>query len=137
MATYDEQGQRLHLLARMLTDDVELADQLVVGAVVGGRGPSEVQALSAVVYRSWADRRDRSSQAEPIDRPRADIVGQVHRLAANHRAALALCKYGDHDYRRAAVVMGLSAERVAQLLSEALWTLGSAAAQDAEPTSAA
>ncbi|WP_229054667.1 sigma-70 region 4 domain-containing protein [Aeromicrobium sp. Leaf350] len=135
--TYDEVGQRLYLLAGLLTDDDELAGRLVVRAVLAEPARSELQALSAAIYVAWMERWEPSWAVGAGAASSTGLVQQVHELPAEHRAALGLCRYGGHDYRRAAAVMGLAPERVAELLCEALRHLGTPAASGAEPSSAA
>ena len=126
MVTYDEFGQRLHLLASVLTDDADLADRLVIQAILAYESePSTLQELSAGVYVAWmawgnpplsADRLGGTSTG-------AKVLHEIRGLPADQRAALGLCKYGGHTYRRAAEVLGLAPDRVARLLGEALQSL--------------
>ena len=53
-STYKAYGKELHLLATVLTDDTELAQELVVQAIMTyGLGPSSLQELSSGVYVAW------------------------------------------------------------------------------------
>lgn len=126
---YDAFGQRLHLFATVLTDNPELADQLVIQSIVAHESESStLQELSAGVYVAWVawGRPPISSCGRPPTdaSPSAQMIEEIHELSEDQRVALGLCKYGGHTYRRAAEVLGLSPNRVASLLAEGLRCLG-------------
>ena len=99
-STYKAYGKELHLLATVLTDDTELAQELVVQAIMTyGLGPSSLQELSSGVYVAWIGWGSPALSGEPAGR------------------------YGGHTYRRAADVLGLAPELVARLLQDALSSL--------------
>lgn len=124
-STYKAYGKELHLLAMVLTDDTELAQELVVQAIMTyGLGPSSLQELSSGVYVAWIGWGSPALSGEPAGRStRAQMLHEIHGLPADQRAALGLCRYGGHTYRRAADVLGLAPELVARLLQDALSSL--------------
>ncbi|MEO6604527.1 MAG: hypothetical protein ABIN55_02815 [Aeromicrobium sp.] len=130
-ATYEEFGQRLHLLAHVLTHDSDLAEQLVIQAIVAyDPEPSTLQELSEGVYVAWIGWGNPTvaQESAPTSGHMANerLFDQIHRLPDDQRAALGLCKYGGHTYRGAAEVLSLAPERVAGLLGDALRALGPA-----------
>lgn len=132
MLTYDEFGQKLHLLAGVLTDDADLAERLVIQTILAYEpAPSTLQELSAGVYVAWM-----AWGAPPlsVDRLAGNSLGsrvldEIRGLPADQRAALGLCKYGDHSYRHAAEILGLAPGRVARLLHDALQSLATTRVQ--------
>lgn len=128
-AIYDEFGQRLCLLASALSDEPELADQLVIQSIMAHEAePSSLQELSAGIYIAWLawGRPPLSGRThlEADASPTAPMIVEIRDLADDQRAALALCKYGGHTYRGAAKILDLAPERVASLLGDALRRLG-------------
>lgn len=123
VAAYDACAQRLRLLAGLLTDVPERAEGLVVDVILAHVGPYVLQDLAAEMYRAW--RRGGYLPGPPSSGTltSSPMVRHVHRMPADQRAALGLCKFGGHDYRRAAGVLGLDPDHVARLLSEALRSL--------------
>lgn len=123
VAAYDACAQRLRLLAELLTDVPERAEGLVVDAILAHVGPYVLPDLAAEMYRAW--RRGGYLPGPPSSGTLTSsaVVRHVHRMPADQRAALGLCKFGGHDYRRAAGVLGLDPGHVARLLSEALRSL--------------
>lgn len=131
VAAYDACAQRLRLLAGFLTDVPERAEELVVDAILSHSGPYVLHDLAAEMYRAW-----RRGGYAPDPRPRgapttSPLVRLVLGMPADQRAALGLCKFGGHDYRRAAGVLGLDPGHVARLLSEALRSLAELPAGEA------
>jgi len=127
-------GDELHAVATLLTDDADLAMRLVVRAIVAPRDGSvaTLRELSASVVRHWLDGHPaRLAPVPPTSSP--TLVEAVHGLPAHHRAALALCRFGDHTYREAAVLLDVPASTVAELLAA---TLRSLRAPDATPDAA-
>ena len=123
VAAYDACAQRLRLLAGLLTVVPERAEGLVVDAILSHVGPYALRDLAAEMYRAW--RRggylpDPRPSSIPTMSPLARLVRD---MPADQRAALGLCKFGGHDYRGAAEVLGLDPADVARLLSEALRSL--------------
>ncbi len=121
-AAYDESGTRLRLLAAVLTTEQGLGEQLVVDTILEHEGLYALEDLAAGVYHAW-DRRRGASRPADASSPSAALLRQVHDLPDDQRAALGLCKYGGHDYRSAAAVLGLEADAVAVLLGLALRSL--------------
>lgn len=126
---YDTFGQRLRLLAAVLTNDPELADRLVTQSIVGHESePSSLQELSKGIYVAWlawgkpliSTRSSLLTDASPT----ALMIDEIRDLTDDQRAALGLCKYGGHTYKRAAEVLGLAPDHVAALLGDALRYLG-------------
>lgn len=141
-AAYDEFGQSLHLFACALTDDAELAGQLVIQTILAHQSaPRTLQDLSAGVYIAWIAWGNPPLSAETSVAPGASattrMLHEIHGLPADQRAALGLCKYGDHTYRQAAAVLGLAPDRTAQLLCDALRTLGTPRVLYVQPSPAA
>lgn len=140
--TYDEFGNVLYLFACVLTEDVKLAEQLSVQAIVAHRsGPSTLQDLSAGVHGAWQawGNLPLSARASPLPgtSPGALMLHEIHGLPDDQRAALRLCKYGGHTYLQAADLLGVSPEQVARLLCDALRSLATPLAPCVEPSPAA
>ncbi|MBC7629905.1 sigma factor-like helix-turn-helix DNA-binding protein [Aeromicrobium sp.] len=141
-AVFDEHGNELYLLACVLTEDPDLAEELVIQAIMAHRGgPSTLREFSAAVHEAWwawgpesrtVDRQllDDSSASETI-------LHELHGLPDDQRSALALCRFGDHTYRQAAERLGRPAKEVALLLCEALRTLACPGERLLEPSPAA
>lgn len=138
MRTYDELGPNLYRLASVLTDDAELAEQLVLQAIMAcGHAPSSRQDLSTRVYVAWLAWGGPVRTTALEETPEATLHQHIHGLAAEARAALGLCAYGGHTYRRAAELLGIAPERVAQLLGEAMRHLSASRASVVGPAPAA
>lgn len=140
--TYDELGHALYLFACVLTDDVKLAEQLVVQTIVAHQsGPSTLQDLSAGVHVAWLawGHPPLSAESSPLPgtSPSALMLHEIHGLPTDQRAALGLCKYGGHTYRQAADLLDLPPEQVARLLCDALRSLATSRALCVEPSPAA
>ncbi len=125
----DEFGQRLRLLGCMLTDDADLAQMLVIQTIVAHvPEPCTIQDLSAGVYAAWMAWGNpplaTHSVLPPASTASERLMHEIRRLPEDQRAALGLCKYGGHTYRRAAQILGLAPDHVAWLLCDALRSLG-------------
>ena len=128
VATYDQFGHSLHLLACVLTDDAKLAQKLVVQTIVKHQpGQSTLRELSADIHMAWLAGGQPPLSAEPSPLPKTSsgalTLHDIYRLAADQRAALGLCKYGGHTYRQAADLLDLLPEQVTRLLCDALRAL--------------
>lgn len=131
---FDQHGAALHTVATALTKDPGFAETLVVAAIMSGvdsgelgqiTGRSTARKLAAAVHTAWSCR---PAPSGPISEPpgvtsASSTLNALHRLPDDHRAALALCAFGDHTSTQAAVVLGLPATKVSNLLREALVTL--------------
>ena len=140
--TYDEFGNILYLFACVLTEDVELAEQLAVQAIVAHQSsPSTLQDLSAGVHDAWLARGNLQLSAGSSPLPGASpgvlMLHEIHGLPDDQRAALGLCKYCGHTYRQAANLLDVSPEQVARLLCDALRSLATPLAPCVEPSPAA
>lgn len=121
-------GAGLQAVARMLTDDPELAARLVVRAILTGSttGPDpDLRELSAFLVSQWiSDVAVHGWSAPGIGHATtAPVLQEVHRLPGDQRALLALCKFGAHTYREAAAVLNIQAGAAAALLGEAMRAL--------------
>ena len=135
---YDEVGPNLYRLACVLTDDAELAEQLVLQAIMASRhAPGSRQDLSTRVYVAWLAWGGAVRTTALDEAPEATLHQHIHGLTAEARAALGLCAYGGHTYRRAAELLGIAPDRVAQLLRDAMRQLGASPASVVGPTPAA
>ncbi|MEJ7635829.1 hypothetical protein [Aeromicrobium sp.] len=128
LAVFDHYGSELHLMARILTDDQELAERVVIQAIAAHHsGPCTLRQLSAAVYVAWAawgPHPRTSASLAPVDDSAAEAqLYEFHGLQDDQRAALGLCRFGGHTYRQAALVMGLPADHVAELLCAAMRNL--------------
>ncbi len=130
VAAYDACAQRLRLLAGLLTDVPERAEGLVVDAILSHVGPYVLHDLAAEMYRAWRRGGYLPDSRTSGVRTMSPMARHVHDMPADQRAALGLCKFGGHDYRRAADVLGLDPGDVARLLSEALRSLTKLQAKD-------
>ena len=123
--TYDEFGHSLYLLACVLTDDAKLAEQLVVQTIVEHQsGTSTLRELSAGIHVAWlaGGQPPLSAESSPLPETSSGALTlhDIHRLSADQRAALGLCKYGGHTYRQAADLLDLLPEQVTRLLCDSL-----------------
>ena len=139
VATYDQFGHSLHLLACVLTDDAKLAENLVAQTIVKHQtGQSTLRKLSADIHASWLAEGQPPLSAESSSLPETSsgalTLHDIHRLSADQRVALGLCKYGGHTYRQAADLLDFSPEQVTRLLCDALRSL---ATSNFKPTTAA
>lgn len=125
-AVFDRHGSTLHLLAMLLTDDPEIAEQIVVQAVVAHvGGPASLQQLSAALHLAWCCRIPASGppQVPSIPTAPSSVLAEMQALPIQERLALGLCRFGGHTYREAADVLSLSPGVVARQLASALRTL--------------
>lgn len=131
---FDRHGAAVHTMASVLTTDPLHSQTLVVGAINSRLAPPmtqqntekrSVRELAASVYVAWSCRPAPPTPIVPPSDVRlpSSTLAAIHLLPEDHRAALALCAYGDHTYTQAARVLGLPAPKVAGLLREALLTL--------------
>lgn len=128
---FDWYAGDLFRLASVLSDNSELAQHLVIQAIVShrfsglsSRNSRYSQELSAAVVLAWVNRDSSAWTADDaggsVSSPRSIMLDDLHTLDDDQRAVLALCRFGGHTYREAADVLGLSAERAANLLREAM-----------------
>lgn len=124
-AAFDMFGGRLHVLASVLTDDAELAERLVMQAVLEHDEESgSHQELSRHLHLAWLSAGGPSRRGDG-SLPSDQSVGSgmllgIRRLSPDQRAALGLCAYGDHNLRQAADAMAVSPRVVAELLEAAM-----------------
>lgn len=130
---YDRHGTALHTVANVLIGDQVRAEALVVEAIIAQSATriadrddrrSSLRQLAAGAYAAWSRHPSLAGiSLPPATAPRSSIA-TVYRLPDDQRVAVALCAFGGHTHRQAAAVLGLPAGRVADLLREALLTLG-------------
>ncbi|WP_162891390.1 RNA polymerase sigma factor [Aeromicrobium sp. A1-2] len=118
-------GNDLMGVARTLTRDEQLAEQLVVDTLTaydhGRPDHGELRTLAAGVMVAWLGRnRDEPSGPGSIT---SQIYDELHTLPDEQRTVLALCRFGGHTYREAAELLGLPAADVADLLGRAMRSL--------------
>ncbi len=121
-------GAALHAVAAVLTDDQTLGARLAVLAITSGGtddGDPGVRDLSSAIVVAWLGSRVSSeTPAGAAGRaPGPSVLQDVHRLPERQRALLALCKFGGHTFREAALVLGISADQAAALLCDAVRSL--------------
>lgn len=141
-AAFDTYGKELHVLASVLTTDTELAEQLVVQAIVAHQGgPCTLRELSAAVHVAWLAWGPPIWSVElppaPSTSTSAAMLYEMHGLPDDQRAALGICRFGGHTYRQAADLFGVPAEDVARMLCEALRALATPRKRSAQPCPAA
>lgn len=127
LTTFDEHGHRLHALARVLTDDPALAEQLVLAVLLPGRStPVDYRTHAADLHHVWAGLGHLPLYAgvRAVDvSPSSQVLADIHTLPDDQRAALGLCRFGGHSFRQAAETLALAPDVVAGLLGDALRAL--------------
>ncbi|MBC7595007.1 MAG: hypothetical protein H7288_13890 [Kineosporiaceae bacterium] len=133
-ALLDSYGPALFAVACVLIHDPMRAEKLVGQTILASddgflRRPKVdscvvARRLAAQVYRRYFCADPHASGSITVlatdDSPYGALHWDLRALTDDHRAALALCKFGGHTYRQAAVVLDLPASHVAELLCEAL-----------------
>ena len=127
-AVFGEFGQRLHVFARVLTDDPALADLLVIQSIrAHGSSLSSLRELATGVYIAWLACDGPSRPSRTASTPDASsseqLFHQIHCLSPDQRAALALCRYAGRSLVDTAEVLEQQPGDVAQLLCDALRAL--------------
>lgn len=124
----DRHAAELGRVAAVLTDDAELAADLLVRAFVAcsaGTDDADLRSLSAHVATSWLGgpvTSGTSGRAAGV--PSAEpVLRDIRSLPDDQRTLLALCRFGAHTYREAADVLGLAHLDAALLLTTALRSL--------------
>lgn len=123
---WDLHGVSLWMLARALLGNREAAMNAVSTAMVDQAdgddrpGDDPLRAVADLVYRRCDQVLAETTRSMPALTP---SVGRLGELSEGQRTALALCTYGGHTYRDAALVLGLRPEMVAALLISGLHDL--------------
>lgn len=123
---WDLHGVSLWVLACALLGNREAAMTAVAAAMVdradGHDAPDDdpLRVVADLVYRRCDEVLVDTSRSMPALTP---AVGRLGELSEGQRTALALCTYGGHSYRDAALVLGLRPEVVAALLVSGLQDL--------------
>lgn len=144
----DRLGPALCRLAGVLTDNLQLAEQLVLTAIAehrsDGSAQRDLRVLSGAIYLDWASRDSAELAVDPAGRgPRpapttsSETLDDLHALPQDQLAAVALCKFGAHSYRQAADLLGVPAAELAQILCAALRNLDRPTLGRVLPSSAA
>lgn len=109
-ALYDRHADALYSLARCVLDDGAAAEDAVVGTMVDSCGPGAVgrPRLRSVRHELAGATYRRCQAAVPLSR------------SARSRAVMALCLHGDHSYREAGVLTGITCAPLGDLLREAV-----------------
>lgn len=123
---WDLHGVSLWVLACALLGNREAAMTAIASAMVdqaeGADRPADepLRAVAGLVYRRCDQVLAETTRSMPALTP---SVGRLGELSEGQRTALALCTYGGHTYRDAALVLGLRPEVVAALLISGLHDL--------------
>lgn len=123
---WDLHGVSLWVLACALLGNREAAMTAVASAMVDQTdghdrpGDDPLRAVADLVYQRCYQVMVDTSRSRPALTP---SVGRLGQLSEGQRTALALCTYGGHTYRDAALVLGLRPEVVAALLVSGLHDL--------------
>jgi hypothetical protein len=125
---WDRPGRALCGLARVLFEDVDEAESVVVRAVLDACTPADMtvsgvgrRELARYVYVLWRRGNDARTGS---DMSVASGAGMVGELSAPQRSAVALGLFGEHTYAEIAGVMGLPAAEVAELMRSGLLLAG-------------
>ncbi len=130
-------GQAMFALALVVCEDADVAESVVVQAVLDACTPAGIaigpvgrQELARYVYVLHERRRALRPVGSALDhRPDADAlvssgVAAAAELSHRQRAAIALALFGDHSYRDIASLMGESPPVVAELMRSGLLEAG-------------
>lgn len=121
-------GTTLHAVASMLTADPDLAARLVVLAIASCSADDVdpcLRDLSTAVAIEWLGTGVHHASSRPGAEgvTGSSLLQEVSCLPDDQRALLALCRFGGHTYREAALVLGIPADLAARLLGDALRSL--------------
>lgn len=118
---WDVHGPSLLAVARTLLGDESAAQRAVASALTtfyqDHGSPEPIHALRGSARYVFAHSEAIRSGSTLVS---FEAPGPLRRMALNQRRMLALCTYGGHTYRDAALLMGISADTAARLLTTAL-----------------